>query len=200
MSAALLSRATKGDFGAFLASQHTQNLRVSAGTISAAPPTRSPGTLDGHGHGGGVCVCVCGCPRPLHRWLQVQRHAWLITKGLQSSGRHLRPFLPRAGGGAGAGRGGGREQARRWAVVLKRVSRRGNEPLSAGLFFSVVRTSAVRIYPFCVLLLRKCVFFSQKFSCFVSSGCFYVFFNTLVYTGNHFRAAAQGWNQAFMSF
>lgn len=74
---------------------------------SALPPRPStPGTLDGHGHGGGVCVCVCGCPRPLHRWLQVQRHAWLITKGLQSSGRHSRPFLPRAGGGAGGGVGG----------------------------------------------------------------------------------------------
>lgn len=42
---------------------------------------------------------VGGCRRPLHRWLQVQRHAWLITKGLQSSGRHSSPFLPRAGGG-----------------------------------------------------------------------------------------------------
>lgn len=49
---------------------------------------------------------VGGCRRPLHRWLQVQRHAWLITKGLQSSGRLSSPFLPRAGGGGGGGGGG----------------------------------------------------------------------------------------------
>lgn len=72
-----------------------------------------------------------GCRWPLHRWLQVQRHAWLITKGLQSSGRHSSPFLLKAVGG------GGREQGRRPTLVVKGVNRRGNEPLNAWLFFSV---------------------------------------------------------------
>lgn len=36
---------------------------------------------------------IGGCCRSLHRWLQVQRYTWLITKGLQSSDERSSPFL-----------------------------------------------------------------------------------------------------------
>lgn len=60
-----------------------------------------------HSHGGWSGVAG-GCRWPLHRWLQVQRHAWLIPKGLQSSGRHSSPFLLKAGGGGAESRAGDR--------------------------------------------------------------------------------------------
>lgn len=136
---------------------------IAVRVLSAAPPPvplapRSPRPLVvTEGESG----AVGGCRWPLHRWLQVQRHAWLITKGLQSSGRHSSPFLPKAGGGGG----GGREQGRRTTVVVKRVNRRGNELLYAWLFFSVHSPSPlftfiiyIFFFLFCILLLQNCIF------------------------------------------
>lgn len=51
------------------------------------PPSQS---WKGSGAMGGCCW------RPLHRWLQVQLHAWLITKDFKASDERSNPFLSRA--------------------------------------------------------------------------------------------------------
>lgn len=108
-----------------------------------------------------------GCWRPLHRWLQVQRYAWLITKELQSSDKRSSPFLfrarrqkdpeQRAGAAIHKDRGCGGVW---WGVG--RVNRHGNEQrkhfaLAVCSFIHKLSLISANLYLFTFCLHMLCV-------------------------------------------
>lgn len=91
----------------------------------AASPITTPGFGPSRSWKGSEAMG--GCWRPLHRWLQVQCYAWLITKGLQRSDERSGPFLSRAR--RQKAQSSERRQQQTRTGVVKRVNRHGNEQL-----------------------------------------------------------------------
>lgn len=99
--------------------------------------------------------------QPLHRWLQVQRHTWLITKALQTARCAV----------CGCPRGGEKGQTQltvqRETGPIKGINRNGNDHHTS--LCSACRLSSLSVFPLSFTLspFISLLFF---FSSFVSAG------------------------------